>query len=402
MDLRGQPSLPIGDEPTGTGVLPGKRLNYGEWGELYVLLRLLGDGRLSLTDDTERLSDGPHMNVIEVIRRERVGRVVTYRRVEALAPDARARVHVTVGERETAVLPIEAFSHKADELLGFVLERRRAPFAVPDSLAEFLASIEVSSYKAASSDKSDIFLTVSDPRSGTVRTDIGYSIKTRWGKVSTLFNTARASAVVYRLSGMTSELADEVNGVVDQKGHVSVSDRCAFLALRGVCCEFAGFEIARRAGCRAFEENLDLLDPRLPRAIEAILRARFFDGLHQGRASVADLGTWLASVNPCGVTRPEVKYPYMLKQFLYAAYCGLTASTLWDGASAVNGGLLTVGEDGSLVAFNALDGDIFKSYLYRHCFFDYPDTSPRHGDYGYVYQHDGDWFFKLNFQVRYK
>lgn len=375
------------------------QLNYGEWGELYVLLRLCATGTLDLADENERAIDGFHLNVLEVIRHESDFRTVRYRRVGL---GLEATIQVVVNDEDAAAISAVEFAAKADELLLFVAERRRAPFAVPEGLAGFLERAGVRHYKARSRDKSDIYLRVEDPRSGLVRDDVGYSIKTKWGKVSTLFNTARASAALYVLDGMSSELAEEINQVRDAAGHVSVTERCARMVAAGVKVDFVGFELAKRAGCAAFEENLDLLNPRLARVVDAILEAHFLEGEFSGRTTMEAIGSWLVAVNPCGVTRSEVKYPYMLKQFLYSAYCGLTASTLWDGASNVNGGLLTVSEKGELMALNALDGDVFKSYLYRHCFVDYPDTSSGHGDYGYVFQRDGKWMFKLNFQVRYK
>lgn len=402
-----QPLFEFGNDPITPALKVGKerpsrstgQLNYGEWGELYVLLRLCATGTLDLADENERAISGFHLNILEVIRHESDYRAVRYCR---MGSGPGASIQVVINDERVAIIPAAEFAAKASELLLFVAERRRAPFSVPDDLAHFLDRAGVRHYKARSRDKSDIYLCVEDPRSGLVRDSVGYSIKTKWGKVSTLFNTARASAAKYVLDGMSSELAEEINQIRDATGHVSVTERCVRMAGTGVEMEFVGFEQAKRAGCAAFEENLDLLDPRLIHVFDAILRARFLDGKFSGRTTMESIGSWLAAINPCGVTRPEVKYPYMLKQFLYSAYCGLTASTLWDGASNVNGGLLTVSEKGELMALNALDGDVFKSYLYRHCFVDYPDTSPAHGDYGYVFQRDGKWMFKLNFQVRYK
>lgn len=380
------------------GSSSGEKLNYGEWGELYVLLRLLGDGRLSLTDESEHEIDGYHMDVVEVLRRETEGRLVRYK--------VKGRQHrvvdVVVNDGEPRKVASADFSDKADELLSFVRGRHSAPFTVPDELGFFFDRIEVEHYKAKGQDKSDIFLTVSDPRTGLVRPDVGYSIKTKWSKKSTLFNTARASATVYQLTGpMTDGLAEEVNAVRDARGHADVIGRCARVREEGCGFEFQGYAMAQRAGCRAMEENLDLINPHLVTVWRRVVEAHFLERLHPNGTSVAKIGEWLVETNPCGITRPEAKYPYMLKSFLYASYCGMTASTLWDGESRVNGGLITVGQDGKVLAFNALEGDVFKSYLYHHCNIDYPDTSVSHGDYGKVYKQDGHFFFNLNFQVRF-
>ena len=72
----------------------------------------------------------------------------------------------------------------------------------------------------------------------------------------------------------------------------------------------------------------------------------------------------------------------MVKNFLYAAYCGMTASTLWDGKSNVNGGFITVCNNGDVLAHYALESYAFKTYLYNNCYLEFPSTSPNHGNYG--------------------
>jgi hypothetical protein len=94
----------------------------------------------------------------------------------------------------------------------------------------------------------------------------------------------------------------------------------------------------------------------------------------------------------------------MLKAFLYASYCGMTASTLWDGRSQVNGGFISVGSDGEVLAYYALESEKFKNYLYNNCYLEFPATSEKHGDYEKVYKDvaNNKYFFNLNFQIRYR
>ena len=97
----------------------------------------------------------------------------------------------------------------------------------------------------------------------------------------------------------------------------------------------------------------------------------------------------------------------MMKTFLYASYCNMTASKRWDGKAEVNGGLIKVKENGEIVAYYALESDAFKDYLYENCFFDAPSTAYEHGNYGTVYKgldEEGreGYFFRLNFQIRYR
>lgn len=126
----------------------------------------------------------------------------------------------------------------------------------------------------------------------------------------------------------------------------------------------------------------------------------FFE--HETRTDLEIITKNIVLKNPCEISRPEIKYEYIIKSFLYAAYCGMTASTLWDGDSKVNGGFIKVSADGDVVAYYALESDAFKSYLFKHCYLEFPSTDEKHGNYAKVYKENGEYYFRLNFQIRYK
>ena len=90
----------------------------------------------------------------------------------------------------------------------------------------------------------------------------------------------------------------------------------------------------------------------------------------------------------------------MIKSFLYAAYCGMTASTIWSGESQVKGGFISVSGDGEVMAYYAMESDSFKNFLYEKCFVDYPSTDSGHGDYAKVYKENDEYYFHLNFQIK--
>ena len=53
--------------------------NKGEWGEPYVALRLLGDGKMYLADDNNMKNPNEWMKILELIRHEAKDRIVTYK-----------------------------------------------------------------------------------------------------------------------------------------------------------------------------------------------------------------------------------------------------------------------------------------------------------------------------------
>ena len=371
------------------------KLNKGEWGEPYVALKLLGDGKLYMADESGEIKPDEWMDVLELIRHETAERVVTYGR----NPET-TMVDIDINGEPVSSLPATAFVAAAAKLSNDIRKGKGASFEVSDEVNDFFVLAQMLALKAKSVDKSDIFLTTLDPRSAVTRNKIGFSIKSKFGQNPTLFNTAPASGVRYRLVGCTQADMEAINAVVDDKGHVAVGGRCAEILERGLRPVYVGYALAKRSGCEAFKDNLDIIDPRLPLVIERMLWNHFFQG--DPAIDMPDVVDRIIHENPCGITRPEVKYPYMIKSFMYAAYCGMTASTLWDGTGQVNGGFITVDEAGSVLAHYALESEEFKAYLYNNCYLEFPATSKGHGDYAKVYEENGEYYFHLNFQIRYR
>lgn len=191
-----------------------------------------------------------------------------------------------------------------------------------------------------------------------------------------------------------------INSIFTSKNSVAVTDRCKAMLAAGVKMKYRGFAEAPKAKARTFYENLLLINPLLPEVLAWILL-----GLYTERFPSRDVKTIvqeLVAKNPLGISRPEVRYPYMIKQFLYAAYCGMTAGQFWDGQSEVNGGFICVNSNGEVLAYYALESDSFKEHLFRSCLFEQPSTGEGHGNFGSViFEESGTFVFKLNFSIRY-
>lgn len=367
--------------------------NRGEWGEPYAALQILGEGKLYVADEDGNKNEKEWMDILELIRHESKDRIVRYS-VE------KPNVEVFVNSEHLATVAATGFAYFGKMLAEQIANGKGASFDVSNEIMDFLKEIELLHIKAKSIDKSDLFLSLKDPRASIVRENVGFSIKSEFGKNPTLFNTAKASAVVYKVNNMTEGLMETINSMVDDKNHVAVSERCNKLLSSGCKLEFAGFPIADRAKCVAFQENLEMINPCLVWIIEKMLWNHFFE--HEKKTDLKDVMCSIVESNPCNLSRPEVKYEYMMKGFLYAAYCGMTASTLWDGKSQVNGGFIKVSANGEVLAYYALESDAFKTYLYNNCYLEFPSTGEGHGNYGKVYKEEGEYYFRLNFQIRYR
>lgn len=374
-----------------------KTANKGEWSEIYAALRILGEGKLYMANAEGNKDPDEWMDVQELIRCEATNRMVTYS-----TDKENSHIDIAVNNIHKTSVAASEFSLMADRLGEEIRMGKGRAFTISSELEEFLSKVEIENTKAKSVDKSDIFLSARDPRSSVIRKNIGFSVKSEFGQNPTLFNTAKASAVVYKVHGMNDDLMEKINSLYDSKNHVAVSDRCEALKRNCYSLEFVGFPVVSRSKEKvaAFKENLDMINPRLPRVIECMLWDHFFEG--ETKTDLDIVTRRVAEKNPCKVSRPEEKYEYMIKAFIYAAYCGMTASKLWDGNSKVNGGFIKIDGEGEVAAHYALESDAFKSYLFKNCYLEFPSTDEGHGNYAKVYKEGDEYYFRLNFQIRYK
>lgn len=370
--------------------------NKGEWAELYTALKLLSEGKLYLADSSGKKNLKEYMEIIELIRHETEARIVKYN----LNPN-NTDIVIKINNQKIKAIPVKKFEAMAYALALEIQHGKGRAFDIAKDLGSEIKNAEFTVIKAKSVNKSDIFVSVVDPRTAIIRNEIGFSIKSDFNtRPSTLFNTSKASAVIYKLSNMNDMLAKEINSIVDKNGHAAVGERCNSLLVLQCNPQYVGYAIPSKYNYPVFQENLDLLNPRLPKIIETIMFNYFFRGISNKALNV--LIKEIVKANPFNIRDAEYKYSYMLKAFIYASYCGLTASTPWNGKSNVNGGFIQVTKEGDVLAFYAMESDSFKEYLFNHCYLDLPSTDKAHGDYGYVYKEGKEYFFKLNFQIRYK
>ena len=371
------------------------KANKGEWGEIYCILRILAERKIYIADGSGKKHSKDCLNVLELMRKETAQRIIRYH-----CSPLTTEVTIEVGSFKKT-LPVSTFLKLADTML-LEIKNGKGTFALSENLQKEINGTELQSVKATSRDKNDIYLTILDPRSGVTRNNIGFSIKSEIGDPPTLFNTGTHSALVYELHGMTSSLMDRINSIFefDKKGkpHVPVLSRFQALVSNGVKLTFVGFPIHKRHRIQVFRENLEILNPRLPLYFDTALR-----GILSQKCTSRDIPTvtdYVSQINPAQVQRPHEVYEYMIKAFLYASYCGLTAGTLWNGKSNVNGGFIRVAADGEVLAFYALESDSFKQYLFDNSLIDFPATDKSHGNYANVYEESGKFYFRLNFQIR--
>ncbi|MDD4157632.1 MAG: HpaII family restriction endonuclease, partial [Candidatus Cloacimonetes bacterium] len=92
-------------------------------------------------------------------------------------------------------------------------------------------------------------------------------------------------------------------------------------------------------------------------------------------------------------------YSYKFKRFLSDITLGMMPATVWKGKLDVSGGCLIVKDDGEVLCYHIYNRNDFENYLLNNTRFE--TASSTKYDFGYIYQEDERYFFKLNLQIRF-
>jgi len=358
--------------------------NRGEWSEVYVLFRLLGDGEIALVNSD--LVDIPNsfFRVERVIRHESRGDVVFHSK----------DLKVVIESHGVAdVMPRDTFDAAANALLRTLLESDGK--IVHHASEELLTRIRLQSLKSSASRKGDIGFVVRDPYLGALL-QLEMSIKSQLGSPATLFN-AGVDATNFRY------VARNFCGRIDDLPSHREEKRSPSEFVRTLLQESSQIEYS---GMRheQFERNLRMVDMAMPEILGLMLLEYYGTPI----SSIDLLTDALIQEDPIQVG-PELAplfYPHKVKCFLADCALGLRTSQPWNGSYAATGGYIIVRSDGSLACIHAFDRNLFQDYLYKSTRLDAPSSS-RH-NYGFVVDasrnSDGthDIVFDLNLQVRFK
>lgn len=206
-----------------------------------------------------------------------------------------------------------------------------------------------------------------------------------------LFNAGKTTNFTYAITGhkfSDAEIAS-INAIDTKQKFI---DRVVGIQNMGGKFEFKEMD---NTICR---NNFILIDSCLPTIMAAIL-LEGFQG--QGRALKA-LTEKIAERNPIGydMSYNQKYYEHKVKNFLVAVALGMKPKTPWNGIYEANGGYLVVKDDGDVLCYHFYDRNLFEDYLYFNTKLDTPDGR---NEFGELFRgEDGNFYFKLNLQVRFK
>ena len=268
-------------------------------------------------------------------------------------------------------------------------------FSVPE-IEAFMQIINCLSLKAASSVKTDITIVVHDQRTG-LQPSLGFSIKSQLGSPSTLLNAGETTNFIYKIEGdlLSKQDVEYVNSLFVKRGKKLSKDikgRIKTIYEKKAKLSFVNTQK------QIFSNNLILIDSLLLQILASIL----LQFASSNYSSLLDLVTITEKENPLkfDTTNKHLFYSYKIKRFLTDIALGMMPSKVWTGEYEATGGYLIVKADGDVLCYHVYDKNEFENYLLANTKLETASSS-RHA-FGDIYEENGQLYFKLNLQIRFK
>ncbi len=353
--------------------------NKGEWSEIYALFKLLGDKELHPGNTEIKKIQNLVYPILRILRTEVNGNF------EYSIEDD---IVVISGNEEVFRIPISEFKERANYLLSEI-KSNTGTFSVPE-IEEFMQSINCLSLKASSSAKTDITIVVHDQRTG-LQPSLGFSIKSQLGNPSTLLNAGETTNFVYKIVDVKIN-KQEISDINNISSRSKIKDRIVEIKNKGGKFEFV------KTQRTIFSNNLILIDSLLPQILSNVV-LNFYSSSHSNTEELVKL---TEEENPLkfDTTDKHLFYSYKIKRFLTDIALGMMPSKVWTGKYDATGGYLIVKADGEILCYHIYNKNEFENYLLANTKLDTASSS-RHG-FGEIYEENGELFFKLNLQIRFK
>lgn len=334
--------------------------NKGEWGEIYTFFKALTDTQIHFADKNSKKLDD-FITVYEIAHNH------SNKSYNIL--DSKLQIKDTKGNTLVETLIKDILSvQELNILLENIKNGKGRAFEIAESVP-LLEKFLIENFKGSSFVKGDINLSFKHNGIDVKNDPLG--IKSELGASPTLVNASSATNFIYKIENFEPSNLNKINAISTRS---KIKDRLRSLISMGCKISYVKCEKV------VHEENLRLVDSLMPEIISRSLLSYY-----SGEGSKVSL-----------LSKSDQE-SNRIKAYLKAVMLGMFSSKKWDGNYNSNGSIL-LENNGELKLFHVLKDSILKDYLFENTKFDTPSSS-RHR-FGSVYSENGEYFIKLNLQVR--
>ena len=378
--------------------------NVGEWSEIYVFFRLLAEGKMDVADDRLIPIPNEFYRILEILRKEASSENNYLRADDNIIIKIKNDI---TGEIDEFTMSISKFATNADSLLDGMKKQSGKRTASYPHIQSFMEEIGIHSIKDIGH-KRDITIAIEDFHTGSPQI-MGFSIKSFVGKQSTLFNPAPGTNFIYKVI-----FPDNVKVDCDEFNKETYNGKPGKISYRlKKIKELGGEIIFDSVQSQCLWQNLRTIDTGLPVILANALLIKYLYNLSKWE----DIVKKLNELNPMDfrVSADSPVYEYKIKRFLQDAAMGMTPESEWDGFYDANGGQIIVKKNGDIVCYHIYELNRYLKYLFDSTKLEQPATSEdennpghvepnpsKHYQFGWLYQENGEYFIKINLQVRFK
>lgn len=356
--------------------------NKGEWSEIYVLFKLLADGKIYAADSELNKIPDIFFPILKIIREEVSGELIEYKTGNL--------IEIYINGKKLKSVEKNKFEKESVQLFEEICSAKGSAFEI-EKTEDFMNGISCYRLSAPSRNKSDITMKIVDVNTGYSPT-VGFSIKSELGSSPTLLNAGKTTNFIYKITHNNPLLVKETNEiykVLKGKKHTDVRGRIKRIIEENGQLEYIGMQN------QTFSDNLVLIDSSMDNIIAETILYFYRDGI----SNCQDMVNKLEIENPMNYGNVNA-YRYKFKKFLTAIALGMKPATIWDGIDEASGGYIIVTKEGDVLAYHIYNRNYFEEYLLNNTKYETASTS-RH-EFGEVYKKNGEDLIKLNLQIRFK
>jgi DNA (cytosine-5)-methyltransferase 1 len=324
--------------------------NKGEWTELLVLIKLLLEQKLYLSDEKLNVKT-TYFKVNKVTTRNL--------ELEFLLSNTDSIISKNkIDKSEKAINISELITTSIINLLVSKIKNNAQTFEVPE-FNIIQQKLGFDTIKGGNSNqKADILLDIENKL--FVKESEGFGIKSYLGSKATLLNASFNTNFVFKINGINKSYLGEINAI---ETRTKLKDRIKKIEELGGEFQFIG------ADRETMDFNLKMVDSEMPQIIGKLLLSFYKERV----SSLQEISKKML-VGSKDLDRDTLLLTSKLKKLLIDILLGFFAGTEWDGTYEANG-TIVMKKNGDCLGFHVIEIDNLKNYLFEHIKLDTPSTS---------------------------